>query len=137
MRANDTLDEADFRKITLREFAEAAPTAAPLTADDIRALREDAHMSQAVFAKYLNLTAGHHLPDGARIETANRPSIGVTECDTPQRHRSSHVMHAIVDTVVPRPQRADFVFPLRCYSAAGHFCAPCKPRITSTFSPTI
>lgn len=38
MRANDTLDEAGFRKITLREFAEAAPTAAPLTADDIRAL---------------------------------------------------------------------------------------------------
>lgn len=59
MRENDTLDEADFRKITLREFAEATPTAAPLTADDIRARREDAHMSQAVFAKYLNLTAGH------------------------------------------------------------------------------
>jgi putative transcriptional regulator len=59
MRANDTLDEADFRKITMREFPEAAPTATPLTADDIRALREDAHMSQAVFAKYLNLTAGH------------------------------------------------------------------------------
>lgn len=59
MRANDTLDEADFRKITLREFADAAPTSAPLTADDIKALREGAHMSQAVFAKYLNLTAGH------------------------------------------------------------------------------
>lgn len=59
MRANDTLNETDFRKITMREFAETAPTAAPLTADDIRALRENAHMSQAVFAKYLNLTAGH------------------------------------------------------------------------------
>jgi putative transcriptional regulator len=59
MRANETLNETDFRKITLREFTDAAPTAAPLSADDIRALREDAHMSQAVFAKYLNLTAGH------------------------------------------------------------------------------
>jgi putative transcriptional regulator len=52
-------NETDFRKITLREFAEVAPTAAPLSASDIRALREGAHMSQAVFGKYLNLTAGH------------------------------------------------------------------------------
>ncbi|MDO9418101.1 helix-turn-helix domain-containing protein [Pararhizobium sp.] len=59
MRANDTLDEAPFRKITLREFTQAAPASAPLSADDIRALREKAHMSQAVFAKHLNLTTGH------------------------------------------------------------------------------
>ncbi|MGV1867596.1 MULTISPECIES: helix-turn-helix domain-containing protein [unclassified Rhizobium] len=59
MRADETLNEDGFRKITLREFAEAAPTAAPLSAEDIRALRKTAHMSQTVFAKYLNLTAGH------------------------------------------------------------------------------
>ncbi|MBZ5763672.1 helix-turn-helix domain-containing protein [Rhizobium sp. VS19-DR104.2] len=59
MHANETLNDADFRKITLREFAAAAPTATPLSAEDIKALREGAHMSQAVFAKYLNLTAGH------------------------------------------------------------------------------
>lgn len=59
MHANGTLDDNDFRKITLREFAETSPTATPLTAGDIRALREGAHMSQAVFAKYLNLTTGH------------------------------------------------------------------------------
>jgi putative transcriptional regulator len=55
----ETLNETDFRKITLREFTDAAPTAAPLSASDIRTLREGAHMSQAVFTKYLNLTAGH------------------------------------------------------------------------------
>ncbi|WP_244617033.1 MULTISPECIES: helix-turn-helix domain-containing protein [unclassified Rhizobium] len=55
LRVNQTLNEEDFRKITLREFAEAAP----LSAEDIRALRKTAHMSQAAFAKYLNLTAGH------------------------------------------------------------------------------
>ena len=31
----------------------------PLTGDDIRAMRERARMSQAVFARYLNLTVGY------------------------------------------------------------------------------
>jgi putative transcriptional regulator len=31
----------------------------PMTGEDIRAIRERAHMSQAVFAHYLNLTAGY------------------------------------------------------------------------------
>jgi hypothetical protein len=47
-RANETLNETDFRKITLRDFAEIAPTAAPLSASDIRTLREGAHVSQAL-----------------------------------------------------------------------------------------
>lgn len=59
MRANGTLDEADFRKITLRDTTGPSPSADPLTAEEIRALREAAHMSQAVFARYLNVTTGH------------------------------------------------------------------------------
>ena len=30
-----------------------------MSAEDIRALREDAHLSQAVFARYLNLSTGY------------------------------------------------------------------------------
>jgi hypothetical protein len=45
-------------KITLRHLGAAPPTAAaPLTGDEIRALRENAKLSQAVFARYPNLTA--------------------------------------------------------------------------------
>jgi putative transcriptional regulator len=60
MHAIGTMDDATFRKITMRDLdrAEAAPLA-PLTGDEIRALREQSNMSQAVFAKYLNLTVGY------------------------------------------------------------------------------
>jgi putative transcriptional regulator len=47
-------------KITRRDLARAeAATVAPIAADDIRALRERAHMSQAALAHYLNVTAGY------------------------------------------------------------------------------
>jgi putative transcriptional regulator len=54
------MDDATYRKITMRDvdWAEAA-TLAPLTGEEIRAMREQAHMSQAVFARYLNLTVGY------------------------------------------------------------------------------
>jgi putative transcriptional regulator len=60
MRRAGVMDEATHRKITLRHLG-ASPAAAdePMTADDIRALRERAHVSQAVFARYLNLTTGY------------------------------------------------------------------------------
>jgi putative transcriptional regulator len=54
------LDDATYEKITLRHFGkQSAPTAIPITGDEIRALRERAHLSQAVFARYLNLTVGY------------------------------------------------------------------------------
>ena len=60
MRVNGTMNEADHRKITMRDVAEAkvAPIV-PLSGEQIRALRQGAKMSQAVFARYLNLTAGY------------------------------------------------------------------------------
>ena len=46
-------------KQTMREFDEACLTAVrPLTAAEIRALREREGASQAVFARYLNVTTG-------------------------------------------------------------------------------
>jgi putative transcriptional regulator len=72
MRQGGLLNEAAYEKITMRHLGDAgAPAAAPLTGDDIRALREHAHMSQAVFAKYLNLTVGYisQLERGAKRPT--------------------------------------------------------------------
>lgn len=72
MHANGTLDDAAHGKITMRgqSWVEAA-TAAPLSGSEIRALREQAHMSQAVFARYLNLTVGYvsQLERGAKRPT--------------------------------------------------------------------
>jgi putative transcriptional regulator len=54
------LDTAEYHKITLRHLGEqAVPTAEPISGEEIRSLRERAHVSQAVFARYLNLTVGY------------------------------------------------------------------------------
>jgi putative transcriptional regulator len=54
------MDDATYRKITIRHLApDAPPTTAPITGDEIRTVREKAHLSQAALAKYLNLTAGY------------------------------------------------------------------------------
>jgi putative transcriptional regulator len=45
--------------ITLRHLGPAANAIEPLTGDEIRAMREHARLSQAVFARCLNLTVGY------------------------------------------------------------------------------
>jgi putative transcriptional regulator len=71
--ASGIMNDAAYEKITLRHLkrVETAPAAAPLTGDDIRAIREHARMSQAVFAQYLNLTVGYvsQLERGAKRPT--------------------------------------------------------------------
>jgi len=60
MRRIGLMDEATHAKITLRHLGSKAGVAAErISGDDIRKLREDAHLSQAVFARYLNLTPGY------------------------------------------------------------------------------
>jgi putative transcriptional regulator len=72
MRLGALLDEAAYTKITMRHLGEnGAPKADPITGDEIRALRKRAHLSQAVFARYLNLTVGYvsQLERGAKRPT--------------------------------------------------------------------
>ena len=60
MRKVGILDPAAHAKITLRHLAgDAIPTARPITGGQIRTMRERARMSQAVFARHLNLTVGY------------------------------------------------------------------------------
>jgi putative transcriptional regulator len=60
MRAAGLLDRATHEKITLRHLGpETAPKLAPITGAQIRKLRERANMSQAVFARHLNVTVGY------------------------------------------------------------------------------
>ncbi len=60
MHANGTLDDAAHAKITMRDLERnEATTRIQLSAQDIRQLRDKAHMSQAVFAKVLNMTVGY------------------------------------------------------------------------------
>jgi putative transcriptional regulator len=54
------MDKATHDQITLRHLGpQALRTAEPISGEEIRTLRERAHLSQAVFARYLNLTAGY------------------------------------------------------------------------------
>jgi putative transcriptional regulator len=72
MRRIGVMDAMTHAKITLRHLGDKADVLAePISADDIRKLREDAHLSQAVFARYLNLTPGYvsQLERGAKRPT--------------------------------------------------------------------
>ncbi len=60
MRKCGVMDEEGY-KLTMRELNQIAhdETVHALTGSDIRELRERAQLSQAVFARYLHLTADH------------------------------------------------------------------------------
>jgi putative transcriptional regulator len=72
MRASGLMSKVAHEKITMRHKA-AIPSAArvPMSGAKIRALRERANLSQAVFAKLLNLTVGYvsQLERGAKRPT--------------------------------------------------------------------
>jgi putative transcriptional regulator len=72
MRKIGLMDRASHEKITLRHLgAPGGPKAAPITGPQIRAMRERAKLSQAVFARYLNPTVGYvsQLERGAKQPT--------------------------------------------------------------------
>ena len=60
MRRAGIMDEMTHAKITLRHLGDRTDLVTePISGEDIRRLREKADMSQAVFARYLNLTVGY------------------------------------------------------------------------------
>ena len=71
-RSAGVMDDTTHAKITLRHLGDKADVVTePISGEDIRKLREEAHMSQAVFAPYLNLTVGYvsQLERGAKRPT--------------------------------------------------------------------
>lgn len=75
MRASGVLTKAAHEKITMRHKADipAAAITAPMSGQAIKALREEANLSQAVFAQLLNLTVGYvsQLERGAKRPTGS------------------------------------------------------------------
>ncbi len=80
MRRLGIMNDEDYRKITLRDVVVADAQEAhsghdtpyaSLSGDDIRTLREQSNMSQAVFARCLNLSVGYvsQLERGAKRAT--------------------------------------------------------------------
>jgi putative transcriptional regulator len=59
MHKSGILTKAAHEKITMRHSDVPPVVAISLTGKEIRALREKCHVSQAVFATYLNLTADY------------------------------------------------------------------------------
>jgi len=80
------IDEETYEKITMRllKKEKKVPKIDPISSDEIRAIREREHLSQAVFANYLNLTVGYisQLERGLR-----RPSGAVLALLNIVRHK--------------------------------------------------
>ena len=59
MHRTGLLDDAAHAKITLRHLGRPIAAAEPISGDEIRQVREQARLSQAVFARCLNVTTGY------------------------------------------------------------------------------
>jgi putative transcriptional regulator len=71
------MDEATHRRITARQIPEserAIEIPVP-SAEDIRAMREKANLSQAVFARRLNLTPGYISQLERGVKTPKGPAL--------------------------------------------------------------
>jgi putative transcriptional regulator len=54
------MDDETYHKITVRHLGiEPLPTARPISSKEIRKIREKANLSQAAFARSLNLSVGY------------------------------------------------------------------------------
>jgi putative transcriptional regulator len=60
MHRSRLMNDEEYRKITVRLLGERPlATAQPISAKQIRTIRRRANLSQAAFARYLNLTSGY------------------------------------------------------------------------------
>jgi putative transcriptional regulator len=72
------MDDETYRKITVRHLGKKPPAAVqPITAVEIRNLREGANLSQAAFAHYLNLTPGYISQLERGIKTPKGPALAL------------------------------------------------------------
>jgi putative transcriptional regulator len=74
LHKHGVMTDTAYQKITKRHLGDAATSATqPITAKEIRALRTNAKLSQAVFAKCLNVTADYvsKLERGAKRPTGS------------------------------------------------------------------
>lgn len=56
----EMMNDEEYRQITVRHLgAKPLPSAKPIKAREIQRMRESANLSQAAFARYLNLTPGY------------------------------------------------------------------------------
>jgi len=72
MHKSGIISDTDYNKITMRHRGkELAPKVEPVSADEIRAIRKRANMSQAVFARQIGVTTGYvsKLESGAKHPT--------------------------------------------------------------------
>jgi putative transcriptional regulator len=74
MKDVGVLGKATYEKITMRHLSlkDKNKLIEPLTGKDIRMIREQANLSQAVFAHYLNLTVGYV----SQLERGSKRPIG-------------------------------------------------------------
>ena len=59
MHRSGVMDDDAHAKITLRHLGKSVGAVEPISGEEIRKVREQAHLSQAVFARCLNLTTGY------------------------------------------------------------------------------
>ncbi len=72
------IDKAEHEKITIRHMGvRGLGMSMPISGEEIRIMREQAHMSQAAFARVLNLTVGYvsQLERGVRKPTGPALSL--------------------------------------------------------------
>lgn len=75
LNAAGIMSDGNFQKITMRMLDKARlPKVEPLSAADIRKVRKEAGLSQAVFAHYLNLTASYV----SQLERGDKRPSGAT-----------------------------------------------------------
>ena len=69
------LSDETYEKITVRHLGpDVVASAEPMTPEEIRRVREQAHLSQAALAKYTNLTTGYI----SQLERGTKKATGST-----------------------------------------------------------
>ena len=72
------LADEEYQQITIRLLGEESLRGSqPITAKEIRNLRETANLSQAAFARYLNLTPGYISQLERGIKTPKGPALAL------------------------------------------------------------